>query len=422
MLSWTGPNFDMTTIDDIIAHQEAYKKRLYLVPSENSPSIAARLAFLTDLLNRYYFSLQEHRHWAFPGNEFIEKIYERCKSLLREATGAKFINIRPISGVNAMTIALASLVKIGETVASIAPENGGHAITAAISKRLGLCSVYLPYNQDIFAVNIEALPEFINREGVSLIYLDQAQILFPHKLREMRERIPETTKIYYDGSHVMGLIFGNNFQNPLKEGADFLGGSTHKTIPGPHKGFIATNDAKWQEWINGYSKVFVSHDHGGDIAALTIVLEEMHDRWPQYAKQVVMNAKHLAQKLDEKGFVVIAKHLGFTQSHQLWIDTHPNIDAFEAVLALARCNIIANTIRAPSLTDRLAVRLGVQEVTYCGANEQTMDKIADLFEEILLKKSVSEEEIRKRVADLKSGLLPPIDKNYLEKIMRTIAA
>lgn len=410
----------MSTLEDLLAHQRACNERLYLVASENSLGLNARLAFLTDVLNRYYFPLNEYRHWAFPGNEFIERIYERCRASLRELTGAKFVNLRPISGVNAMTIALASLAKSGDTIATIAPENGGHAITAGIARRLGLKVVHLPYRQDEFLVDTALLSNVIEQEKVSLIYLDQCHILFPINLHDIRAAVPESIKIYYDGSHVMGLIFGKNFQEPLAEGAAFLGGSTHKTIPGPHKGFIATNDEEAHERIKRTSSVFVSHDHGADVAALAVVLEEMSGRWQSYSAQVIKNAQYLANAMDARGFTLAAKEQGFTKSHQLWIDIAPLQDPFEAVLALARCNIIINTIRAPSIAAPLALRLGVQELTHAGAGEDHMGEIADIFADVLLAKRSSEEDIKARVRAVKQSIPSPFDATYLARLLEAL--
>ncbi len=411
----------MDTLNDLLEHQKAFNRRLYLVPSENSPSINARLAFLTDVIGRYYFPLDRNNNSAFPGNEFTGKIYERCRKLLREATGANFVNLRPISGLNAMTVALASLVSWGETVAIISPENGGHNLTSFIARRLGIRTVFLPYLQEEFSVDIAALPDFVKKENVSLIYLDQMHILFPQKLKEMRSCLPAHIKIYYDGSHVLGLIFGRQFQNPLEEGAAFLGGSTHKTIPGPHKAFISTNDQESYERINKMSQILISHDHGADVAALTIVLEEMEGKWQSYASQVIKNAQHLGQALKNKGFTLVAEHLGFTKCHQLFIDIAPYQDAFDAAMALARVNVIVNSYKVvPAIRGRAVLRLGVQELTYLGAKENVMDEIADIFEEIFIRKKYSEEDIRRRVAELKSRLLPPMDRGLLEKIIESL--
>lgn len=404
-----------SVFDHVMKHQRAADERLSLVPSENALSAKARLVFLTEVLNRYYFPLETHRHWAFPGNEWLEAVYARCRELLLEATGARFVNFRPISGVNAMTVALASLCRPGDVVATLAPENGGHPITAMVAGRFGVRVAHLPYCQEEFSVDVGHIRDFVLREGVSLMYLDAAQILFPHKLREIRRAVGDSVKLYYDGSHVMGLIFGKQFQDPLAEGADFLGGSTHKTFPGPHKAFIATNDADAHERIAQWSSVLVSHDHGGDVAALAVVLEEMRGSWQEYAAQVVKNARRLAEKLHEKGFRVIGERLGFTSSHQLWIDSSPVVDPYEAALALARCNIIANTIRAPSLGGGLALRLGVQEATYLGAKEEEMDTIAAIFEDLFMKKT-SENLAKARVVELKRRLKPTIDAETIREI------
>ncbi len=412
----------MAILDHLLRHQTAAAERLYLVPSENSPSITARMAFLTDVVNRYYFPLEKTRQWAFPGNEHIEKIYAECTRSLREITGAKFVSLKPVSGASAMTIALASLAKIGDTVASIAPDNGGHTITAPLMRRLGLRSVYLPYDQEAFSVDTGKIAEFIEREGVSLIYFDQPHVLFSQALSEIRKKIPSIVRIYYDGSHTLGLIFGQVLPNPLLEGADFLGGSTHKTIPGPHKGFIATNSELGYRSVEDHGKMFVSHDHGGDVAALAMILEEMSGRWGEYASQTVKNAQYLAKKLNEKGFTVIGKERGFTESHQIWIDTNLFREAFDAVMDLSHHNIIVNTISVPAITDRLLVRIGVQEVTYCGAKEETMDMIADIFEDILIKKHSSMEAIKQRVAEMKKHLSPPFDDDVIEKIMTAITS
>jgi len=407
---------DKTVFDYVLEHHRLSSDQLHFIPSENSPSINARLAFLTDIFGRYYFPI-ERGHSVFPGNEIIEKIYERCCELLREVTGARFVVTKPISGLNAMTIVLSTLAKSGEAIATIAPANGGHGLTRVIARRLGVRVLHLPYDQESFQINIDALPDFTAREKIALIYLDQQHILFPYRLKELRANIPESVKIYYDGSHVMGLIWGDRFQDPLREGADFFGGSTHKTVPGPHKAFIATNDEEQFGRFKASSEIFVSHDHGAEVVALALVLEEMRERWPDYAARVVKNAQYLASSLAQKGFHLAAEKLGFTMSHQLWIDIEPHMDAFDAAVALARCNIIVNACQVPTIANRFALRLGVQEVTYLGANEPEMEAVADIFKEVFIKKDFSEEKIKGRVREIKKGLRLPLDRIWLEKVV-----
>lgn len=408
-----------SVFDIILKHQKAFSERLNLVASENSPSFNSRLAFLSDVMNRYYFPLEFNSSWAFPGNEHIEAIYTRCKELLTESSGARFINLKPISGVNAMTIALSALIEPGGTIATIAPENGGHEITSVLAQRLGARTVFLPYIQEQFTIDVDALKNFIYREKVRSIYLDQANILFPYPLVNMKKTIPESVNIYYDASHVMGLIFGDNFQNPLQEGALFLAGSTHKTIPGPHKAFIATNNEEEFKRIEMHSSFLVSHDHGADVAALAIVLEEMRGKWQKYASQVVTNARYFAKRLEEKNFSVVGRDLGFTRTHQIFIDIAQHMKAFEAVKTLARNNIITNSIRAPSIKDRIAIRIGVQEITHIGATENTMGEIAEIFEDIFIKKT-PEKEIKDRVRTIKRKLTTDFSSDFIEKVSKLL--
>lgn len=408
----------MSTLEHILGHQRAYGERIYLVPSETSPSITSRIAFLSDVANRYYFPSDTSTTWAFPGNSYLERIYTDCTERLKKCTGATWVNIRPISGSSAMTISLSALGRNGNTVATISPRNGGHSMTHLIAERLGLRIVHLPYQEDCLTEEIAGLAEFIELEQVTFIYLDKCHVLFEYPLEAIRSVVPEHIPIYYDASHVMGLILGNQFQNPLAEGATFMGGSTHKTIPGPHKGFIATNNDEGAIAFHEASAAFVSHDHPGEVAALAMVLEEMENKWDTYAIQTVTNAKHFAARLREKGFKVLAEDKGYTATHQVWIDTCPSWDAHDAVMRLAQCGIITNTFYAPSVPDRLCIRLGVQEISLLGANTTDMDDLAELFRLILQTKQTNDV-CSQKVRLLKNRLQPEPDLNtQLEKLIQ----
>ena len=150
----------VSTLEDILDHERTAKKRLNLVASENLPSITARFAYLSDIIARYYFP-SDRNSSVFPGNEFLEKIYHRCEKKIGELVGAKYVSVRPIAGLSAMTVALAGLVRPGETIATISPENGGHNLTVRIARRLGLRLVYLPYRPGEIGMDLEAPPHFM---------------------------------------------------------------------------------------------------------------------------------------------------------------------------------------------------------------------------------------------------------------------
>lgn len=403
-------------IEDIKVHDALNESRIHLVASENSLHFSARVAFLSDVINRYYFPLEQTRNWAFPGNEQLESIHTKSEEYIRNLLQARFVNIRPISGINAMTVALAGLTESGDKILSFSQENGGHSITSAIAKRLGLTFLEIPYDQNKFTVDIEELSKIVKRNNVKLLYLDQCHVLFPPPVTEIKKSVGNTT-VYYDGSHIMGLIFGGKILNPLEEGADLLGGNTHKTIPGPHKAFIATNNQTFFKKITEASYTFVSHDHVADIAALGIVLELMEKRWNQYAENIVKNAQSFGKQLKTLGFFVSGEDRGYTQTHQIWVSTEPFMDAFDAVKRLAKCGIITNTFEIPGGKGKLSLRVGVQELTFLGATIQTFEQIAGLFKRIIIDKLPDEDSIGKEIGDIKKNLLVTLRSDLLHTLL-----
>jgi len=146
-------------------------------------------------------------------------------------------------------------------------------------------------------------------------------ILFPHPVREISDLVEDIgALLIYDGSHVLGLIAGGEFQDPLREGAQILLGSTHKTFPGPQGGIILTNDedlAKNLSEFLGFPPVMVDDPHVNRIAALGITVEEMIKYGKDYAKHVINNAKFFAKKMHKLGLNVAYPDKDFTESHQI---------------------------------------------------------------------------------------------------------
>ena len=378
------------TVTEILAlitqYHQASTRRLHLIPSENPMSLAARLPYLTDVIHRYCFTA-EGENWAWPGKYELSAIESAAKEDLRLLFGAKHVNIKPISGINCMAIVLSALAERGGTVFNIGEADGGHGSTRFIAKRLGLNIVDLPYERSSFTIDTDRLARIAEEAlGPKLVYLDQFMCLFPHNLVAIRAAVGPETVIHYDGSHVMGLIAGGQFQKPLAEGADSLAGSTHKSFPGPHKGVILTNSDQISTKINEHASHWVSHHHPADVAALAITLASFHGDAASYAAQTVGNARRLGHALAGVGFTVCAAERGFTRSHQLWIDIAPIMDPLEANQRLMAAGIVANAIDIPYLASKTGLRLGVQEVTRLGMGSDDMMAIASIMERLLIKR------------------------------------
>lgn len=410
-------SLDSEDIVSLVArYHRSSSRRLHLVPSENSMGLTARMPYLTEALYRYCFGA-EAENTGWPGNLLLAEIEDAARAGLRALYGARYVNIKPISGLNCMVVALSALAERGTTLLSILEVDGGHAATRFMAERLGLRHIGLPYDSASYGVDTERLAD-VGRAvtGPKLVYLDQFMCLFPHDLAAIRNAAGPDTVIHYDGSHVMGLIAGGQFQDPLAEGADSLGGSTHKSFPGPHKGVLLTNSGDIATRFDEHAGHWVSHHHPADVASLAIATAEIRRIGPAYAAQIVANARRLAERLSELSFTVCAGERGFTRSHQLWIDIAARMNPAQAGSVLLEAGIVVNAIDIPYLPGRTGLRLGVQEATRLGMGLDEMDEIAEIFADLLLRRAATTR-IRSRVDALLRRYQRPDEERVVEDVL-----
>jgi glycine hydroxymethyltransferase len=231
-----------------------------------------------------------------------------------------------------------------------------------------------------------------------MVILGKSLFLFPEPVEEIAtfcrtKNIP----LLYDGAHVLGLIAGGQFQDPLHEGATWLTGSTHKTFPGPQRGVILGNlDAEGEKryWPAADRGVFPgssSNHHLYSLPALVVATREMKQYGREYAAQIVRNAQALGRALDELGTPVEARDFGYTRSHQIAVNVADWGGGVEASKRLEANDIIVNYNMLPGDTDpRLpsGLRIGVPEMTRFGMDEQAMGEVAQLMHDALRGKDV----------------------------------
>jgi glycine hydroxymethyltransferase len=366
------------------AHHAAARRRLHLVPSENGLSLAARVPHLMDAAVRYAFPSEGDENWAWPGRQDLLDIERAAAARLGRQLGASQVNLKPVSGVSALTVALSALARPGDTVLHLAERDGGHGSTRFIGARLGMGMAPLPVDPATSTVDLDALTRRLaGGPHPQLVYLDAFMCLFPTDLAGLREVVGPDTVIHYDASHTLGLIAGGAWRNPLAAGADSLGGSTHKTYPGPHKGLLAATDAGVAARLDEHASHLVSHHHPADVVALAVAAAEMDARGPAYAHQTVTNARRLGAGLADGGLTVCGQEHGFTACHQLWIDIAPLMDAEEASQRLFAAGIVVNAIPLPHVAAPAGLRLGVQEVSWHGLGMAEMDELAAILTAVL---------------------------------------
>ncbi len=379
-----------------VERQASYRAECVgLVPTENLLSPAARSVLASDLGHRYLF---QNPQWRYVGGKHLSEVETLAQGLARELFDARHANVRPLSGENCTNIVIHSVLRPGGTFYHLAMEDGGHFAARSVAARLTSELRLIPYDALNATVDLAGCARAFAAAPPDVIYLDASMILFPHPVRELRRLAGPEVIIVYDASQVLGLLAGGIFQDPLREGADVLSGSTHKSLPGPQKGLILTNRDDIAERVE--ATIFpghVSNFHLHHVAALAVTLAEARDYGAAYARQTVANARALGRELARLGLAVQGGER-VTESHQVWLDASPLASPDEAVEALHDVNLIANVNLIPSLR-RKGLRLGTPEATRLGMREPEMAQLAALLHATLTD-TEPREQVRRRVMDI----------------------
>lgn len=388
-------------LDLLQQHHKWFQECIPLIASENVPSPAVREALTTDLGNRYAEGWPGERVYA--GCHFIDKVELKCMELMKRLFNAEFVDVRPISGVVANLVVYTAFTEPGDTMMALSIPCGGH-ITMG-KKELGgtagavhgLLVEYLPLDYKELNIDVEKARRRIQRLAVEgrppkLVMFGASVFPFPHPVKDLADTIRSVGGIVgYDAAHVAGLIGGGLFQDPLKEGADVVTLSTHKTFFGPQHGAVLS----WERYAERIKRAtfpgLVSNHHLHAVAGVAIACAELLKFGKEYASQVIRNAKALAQALYERGFDVLAAHKGFTESHVILVDVTKRGDGGTIEQTLERANIIVNRNLLPwdikegrHFMHPGGIRLGAQEVTRLGMKEPEMVEIAEFIKRVVI--------------------------------------
>ncbi|MEV7928553.1 hypothetical protein [Kitasatospora sp. NPDC088779] len=390
-----------------VEHSErAARRSLCLIPAENTLVPAARLPYLADLAARYMFD--DHPDpaeatWRFPAAREAQWLETGLAvPLLQQLLGAAHVNVRPLSGLQAMQLTIAALPP-GATVAVLAPEQGGHYATAGIAQRLGHPVVTLT-GPDPHHLDPATVAEACRARRPALLYVDQCHTLLPYDLAALCAAVKDAspaTLVHADISHLLGLVMGGAVQNPLAAGADSLSASTHKSFAGPQKGILATNSADLAQAWRSVQPQIVSNHHFGSVAALGIALAAFADRADTYARTVIETARALGKELAALGWDVAGAEFGHTRTHQLWVTTDPRLPARRAAERLYAAGIRVNWLTDLPLPGP-ALRLGLAEAVWRGLGPGNMAHAAQLIDQALTRARPADR-IAADVAELCAG-------------------
>ncbi len=384
-------------------HHRWFQESIPLIASENVTSPAVREALASDFGHRYAEGWPGERVYA--GCVYIDKVELLCIDMMKKLFNAEFADVRPISGVVANLVIYTAFTQPGDIMMALSIPCGGHITTG--KKELGgtagavkgLDVQYLALDYEELNIDVDKTKERVKKlkeggKAPKMVMFGASVFPFPHPIRELADAFHDVGAIVgYDAAHVAGLIAGGAFQDPLREGADVVSLSTHKTLFGPQHGGVVS----WNKHADAIKKAtfpgMVSNHHLHALAGVAVACTEMLEFGREYTKQIIKNAKALAQALHEYGFKVLAEHKGFTESHVVLVDITQQGDGGTIEETLEKANIIINRNLLPwdikegrHFMHPGGIRLGTSEVTRLGMKEQDMREIAQFIKRVVIDK------------------------------------
>ena len=357
------------------------RENIELIASENIVSPAVMAAMGSILTNKYAEGLPGKRYYG--GCVYVDEVENIAIERACKLFGAKYANVQPHSGAQANLAVYFALLDLGDTVMGMDLSQGGHLTHGSPVNMSGK-----NYNFVSYGVNADGVIDYAELEKqvkkVRPKLIVAGASAYPRAIDF--EKIAEIAHGYgaylmVDMAHIAGLVAGGQHQSPVPY-ADVVTTTTHKTLRGPRGGMILANKEAAEKF--NFNKAIFPGTQGGPlehvIAAKAVCLgEALKPEFKEYAHQVVLNAKALADALQKQGFKILT---GGTDNHLMLLDLRGmDISGKELqnrcdeVFITLNKNTVPNDPRSPFVTS--GVRIGTPAVTTRGLKEEDMPKIAE---------------------------------------------
>ncbi|MCI4328582.1 MAG: serine hydroxymethyltransferase, partial [Thermoplasmata archaeon] len=199
----------------------------------------AKELMVSDFHSRYAEGKPGERY--YEGNEQVDEVERMCLDLARRVFRCSFADVRPISGTVANLAVLKALAEPGAPVGTSRLADGAHISSASFGAfgLRGVKPVYYPWDPAKMTIDAAGTCKVLKEARPKLALFGLSLFLFPMPLQEIAPTLEEIGAVgWYDAAHVLGLIAGGEFQDPLREGVSVISASTHKTLPGPQHGIL----------------------------------------------------------------------------------------------------------------------------------------------------------------------------------------
>ena len=347
-------------VADVIRRELSRQRdEIELIASENIVSKAVLEAQGSVLTNKYAEGLPGRRYYG--GCQNVDVAENLAIERVTKLFGCKFANVQPHSGASANAAAFMALMAPGDTFLGLNLAAGGHLTHGSAANMSGRWFKPVPYGGSAYP-----------------------RVLDFRRFREIADEVG--AKLLVDMAHFAGLVAGGAHPSPFPH-AHIVTSTAHKTLRGPRSGFILTNDEDLAKKIN--SAVFPGLQGGPlmhVIAAKAVAFgEALRPAFKLYARNVVENAKALAETLKSKGLDIVS---GGTDTHLMLVDLRPKrLTGKVAELALGRAHITCNKNGIPFDPEKPAItsgiRLGTPAGTTRGFGIAEFQEVGDLIVEVL---------------------------------------
>ena len=395
---------DQEIFDLIEKERQRQLKGMELIASENFVSDEVMQAMGSCLTNKYAEGLPGKRYYG--GCQFVDQVEDLARERVKELFGAEWANVHPHSGAQANAAVLLTVLNPGDTFMGLNLAHGGHLSHGSLVNTSGILYKPVGYNlnketgrvdyDEMEALALEHKPKLIIGGGSA--YSREWDY---KRMRSIADKVGALLMV--DMAHPAGLIAAGLLDNPL-EYAHIVTSTTHKTLRGPRGGIILLGKDFDNPWGKTTPKGVVKKmsqlldsavfpgTQGGPlehvIAAKAVAFKEaLQPEFKEWAKQVQINARVLADELVKRGFGIVS---GGTDNHSMLVDLrtkYPDLTGKVAENALVSADITVNKNMVPfdsrSAFQTSGIRLGTPALTTRGAKEDLMVLIAELIEEVL---------------------------------------
>ncbi|UCD18795.1 MAG: hypothetical protein JSU64_05040 [candidate division WOR-3 bacterium] len=410
-----------------------------LIPSETTPSVLVKICEISDPSGRYaeHRTMKGKEVYFYQGIDFIREVEEELRNQMAEYFGCPRVELRPVSGQMANEVIFKAMVKFinrnrkeGQPfrkmrlVMNNELTKGGHLSSQPMGALFNYVEedpntgkenvINFPVRGDcLYKTDTNRLAEQLENHKPELIvfgksmFLHREPVAFVHDIVKDWEPRPV---IMYDMAHVLGLY--GVLQEPFKEGADVVTGSTHKTFFGPQRGIIASTISKESPisrlWIDIKGRAFpgsTSNHHLGTLLALLMATYEMNAFKEDYQTQIRKNARAFAAALRDAGIDVEGDEKeGFTETHQVVIRVKKHGSGNELSHRLEQNNIVTNYQALPddeSFLEASGIRMGVQEMTRYGMKEDDFRSLAGYIADVIIRNV----DVKDKIATFRRGFI-----------------